>query len=149
MAAVAEPKDICQTREDSIELSTQDATKYRALAARLNYLAADRTDLQYAVRRCAKRMTQPTAEDQERMKRVARYLQGRRTLDQVMKFKKRSQAIRVQTDSDWAGVENNRKSVSGGTMLVSGRWVQSSCNMSQTKSQIDLRPICIFKFICC
>ena len=37
-------------------LSSADATKYRALAARANYLAQDRVDIQFAVKEIARRM---------------------------------------------------------------------------------------------
>ena len=38
------------TPEDEKELSPEDATAYRACVARGNYLAQDRTDIQYAVK---------------------------------------------------------------------------------------------------
>lgn len=33
--------------------------------------------------------------------------------------------IRVQTDSDWAGKDDKRKSVSGGSVRIGGQWVKS------------------------
>ena len=38
------------------ELPPQEATTYGALAARLNYLALDRTDIQFATKEVAKYM---------------------------------------------------------------------------------------------
>ena len=38
----------------------------------------------------------------------------------------------IRTDSDWAGREDQRKSISGGTMLLCGQWLQS-WSKDQTK----------------
>ena len=45
-----EPESRDEEEENSRAFSTEDASKFRALAARANYLAADRTDIMYAVR---------------------------------------------------------------------------------------------------
>ena len=41
------------------ELDKSLVTKFRARAARANYLAADRTDIQYAVKECCRGMASP------------------------------------------------------------------------------------------
>ena len=45
------------------ELGPEEATRYRALVARLNYLAMDRADIQFAVKESAKRMSTPREPD--------------------------------------------------------------------------------------
>ena len=52
-------------------------TKFRALAARANYLAADRLDIQYAVKECCRGMASPEHRHWDRLKRIGRYLAGR------------------------------------------------------------------------
>ena len=52
------------------------ASKYRALAARANYLAGDRTDLMYAVKEICRIMANPTAGAWNKLKRLGRYLKG-------------------------------------------------------------------------
>ena len=47
------------------------------MAARANYLAADRMDIQYAVKELCRAMAKPTVGDRRKMKRLARYLVGR------------------------------------------------------------------------
>ena len=42
------------------ELPPEDAARYRAIAARANYLAADRPDLMYAVKDLCRGMSKPT-----------------------------------------------------------------------------------------
>ena len=63
--------------EDEEGLSEQDATKYRALAARAMFLAQDRTDIGYAVKELSRRMSKPRIRDMKDMKRLGRYLIGR------------------------------------------------------------------------
>ena len=46
------------------------------MAARANYLAVDRADIQYAVKELARRMATPRSGDMDLMKRLGRYLVG-------------------------------------------------------------------------
>ena len=46
--------------EESPALSSEDATAYRALVARANYLAQDRVDLGYSVKELCRKMAKPT-----------------------------------------------------------------------------------------
>ena len=61
---------------DHIELSESEAREYRALAARANYLALDRVDIQYAVKEICRGMASPTNKHLRMIKRLARYLGG-------------------------------------------------------------------------
>ena len=58
-------------------LAPADATLYRALAARLNYLALDRHDIQYATKEIARHMANSTEGNWFLMKRLGRYTQIR------------------------------------------------------------------------
>ena len=60
--------------QENNKLVGKEITKYRSIVARLNYLAQDRPDIQFAVRECAKEMSSPTSEGLEKMKRIGRYL---------------------------------------------------------------------------
>ena len=113
------------TKEEHRECSLQESKMYRSIVMKLNYLAMDRPELQWSVRRCAKKMSSPNAEDLERLKRIGRYLKGKQRVRNVMLFKQSKEEITVRTDSDWAGKEDGRKSISGGTICVCGQWVQS------------------------
>ena len=63
--------------ENQTALTLAEASTYRALVARCNYLAMDRADLQYAVKELCKAMSNPTIGDKKALKRVGRYLIGR------------------------------------------------------------------------
>ena len=57
--------------------SGPDATRYPRAAARINYIAQDRPDLSFASKVAAIRMGSPDEEDEEIIKGIIRYLQGR------------------------------------------------------------------------
>ena len=61
--------------EDQL-LTAAQATTYRMVAARANYLATDRLDIQFAVKECCRGMANPTIGSWNMMKRLARYLNG-------------------------------------------------------------------------
>ena len=49
-------------------------TRFRAIAARANFLALDRVDVQYGVKEVCRDMSAPTASSWMKLKRLARYL---------------------------------------------------------------------------
>ena len=62
--------------EEEQELSAEQSAEYRSLAARTNYLAADRLDIQFAVKEICRAMSKPTLGDRRKLKRLARFLIG-------------------------------------------------------------------------
>ena len=52
------------------------ATEFRGIAARANYLAQDRPDLQFSVKEICRTMSNPSVYDRRKVKRLARYLKG-------------------------------------------------------------------------
>ena len=63
-------------RSDGLEVSAELATKHHAAVARIVCLAQDRLDLGVAAVELAQTMAIPREGDDERLKRVARYLHG-------------------------------------------------------------------------
>ena len=59
---------------DAAELQGADATKYRAITARGNFLSIDRPDIQYAVKEASRCMAKPTVNDWAKLDRLAKYL---------------------------------------------------------------------------
>ena len=53
------------------------ATKYRALVARGNYLSQDRSDIRFAVKELARRMSKPRKTDMKGLIHLGKYLLGR------------------------------------------------------------------------
>ena len=52
-----------EDEEEPKELDQKDASRYRCVAATLNYLAADRADIQFATKEAARAMAKPTEND--------------------------------------------------------------------------------------
>ena len=75
--------------DDDIELNPEYTTQYKSIVARANYLAADRVDIQYAVKTLATAMAKPTNADWQKLKRLGRYLKGKPRL--VIKYKWQTQ----------------------------------------------------------
>ena len=99
------------------ELEERDATKYRAVVARCNYLAPDRPDIAYAVKELAGRMPKPTRGDWTRLKRLGRYLVGRQRLQQHLQWQEHPKVLKAYGDSDWVGCRDIRKSTTGGCLM--------------------------------
>ena len=91
-------------------LNPTHSTQYRALAARLNYLALDRPDIQFATKEAAKYMSAPSEGNWLLMKRIGRYLKGNPRLVQMFRWQSATRALHTYTDSDWAGDKVSRKS---------------------------------------
>jgi hypothetical protein len=94
-------------------LAPDQHTPFRAVAARSNYLSADRPECQFAAKEVCRWMSAPTQQGTAALKRMGRFLEGKRRL--VLKYPwQRVEALDVYTDTDWAGCVKTRKSISGG-----------------------------------
>ena len=56
--------------KEEVALVGARATEYRGIAARMNYLAADRPDMQYAVKETCRDMASPTEGSWRRLMRI-------------------------------------------------------------------------------
>jgi hypothetical protein len=121
---------------DDEPLSREEQRQFRALAARANYLAQDRPDLQYAVKEVCRSMAKPTVKGVEALKRIGRYLVGVPTLTwHFVEGVETPEAIDVFADSDWAGCRVSRRSTSGGVASVGGCGFKS---WSSTQASVAL-----------
>ena len=134
-----EKEDIKQDfdeEHDDPEMDVQQAKKYRAVAARGNYLSLDRMDLQFAAKESCRQMARPRASGAARVKRVARYLSKYPKL--VWHFGRGhdlEDIIDVYSDSDWAGCRRTRRSTSGGVATIDGCTVK---HWSSTQGSVAL-----------
>ena len=107
------------------ELDSEGGSKYRSWTARLNYLGIDRSDIQFAVKECAKCMARPRKTDLVKLKRIARYLRSKPELVTVYERQRNENKIKAYTDSDWAGDRCTRKSTSGGALMVGAHSIKT------------------------
>ena len=113
---------------DEDELSQEEATKYRALTARANYLAQDRSDIGYATKELTRKMSKPRAGDMRKLKRLARYLIGKERMITRIKRQGHSDRIDAWVDTDYAGCKETRKSTSGGMISVGMHTIKAWSN---------------------
>ena len=99
-------------------LEDEEATRYRAIAARINYLSADRPDLQYAAKEVCRDMSTPTDGSWRRLVRIARYLIGHPCLIWKHELQDEVETAEAFSDANWAGCRQSRKSTSGAVMKI-------------------------------
>ena len=121
--------------EEEKPLEGEAASEYRALAARGNYLALDRPDIQYPVKELCRAMSRPTVGDRRKLKRLGRYLVGRPRVVAKYAYQHRPGQVDGFTDSDWAGCRRTAKSTSGGVIRVGRHFIKS---WSSTQKSITL-----------
>ena len=102
---------------DGHRLEGEEATTYRAVAARLNYFSLDRADIRYATTRACASMSRPTAGGWTSLKRIGRFFEGKPRAGVLYKWQRQPTTLRVYTDSDWAGDKGTRRSMSGGCIF--------------------------------
>ena len=77
---------VAEVDKDTEELAGEEATSFRALAARANFLSLDRGDIQYATKEICRKMSSPRRCDWARMKKLARYLLGKPRMVQLFRW---------------------------------------------------------------
>ena len=112
-------------------LEHPQATKFRQLIARCNFLCQDRPDIIYAVKEAARGMATPRHADWEKLVRIAKYLKGRPRYVTMFRPQRDVFAINAFGDSDFAGEVDTRKSTSGGLVCL-GDHVVKAWSSTQT-----------------
>ena len=110
-------KPIVENLKDDKPLSAEAHTAFRALAARANYLAQDRIDLQFSAKEVCRFMSAPTDTADAALKRLGRFLLGHRRVIYKYPFQ-RADGIDVYSDTDWSGCPRTRRSTSGGCIMI-------------------------------
>ena len=128
--------------ENEEELNPEETTRYRAITARANYLAADRPDIMYSVKELCRGMAKPTKAHWHKLKRLGRYMvENRRT---VMKYdwQGHEQEVTGYSDSDWAGCRVTGRSTSGGALMIGGHflkgWSRTQNNVTCSSAEAEL-----------
>jgi hypothetical protein len=136
-SVVRETIEDIENGEDNEELDAAGTRKYRGVAARANYLAQDRVDVQFATKEVCRSMSKPTKGSWKKLKRLARYVLEYPRLEWRCGLTDDDEmdVIRVYSDSDWAGCLRTRKSTSGGIITLGGMAIK---HWSTTQSTIAL-----------
>ena len=85
---------------DDYDLGDAEATDFRACVARLNFLGQDSPDLQFPAKELSKEMSKPRYSSWARLKKVVRFLVGRRKVSWLFEWQEEAGGVRVFADSD-------------------------------------------------
>ena len=83
-------------------LTASQTSSCCSLVMGINYLAQDRSDLQFSGEELAMSMSSPTTHDWQKLKRVGRYLVGVPRLELFYRFQKFVDVLNCYVDSDCA-----------------------------------------------
>ena len=108
---------------------------FRALAARGNYLAQDRSDIGFAVKELSRRMSEPTEADWEALKKLGRYLVDKSRCIIRFPYQDEVKVLTTWSDTDFAGCKRTRRSTSGGVAQIGEHCVKT---WSQTQAVVAM-----------
>ena len=106
-----------EIRESQEAIVGKELTRFRSVAARINYVAQDRVDLKIAAMKVCKCMSSPMTSDWKLVERIARYLKYRPIVRCVYRWQDECLKINAFSDSDWAGDRVSRRSTTGGCLM--------------------------------
>ena len=110
-------KQLPEQIADDKPLTPEKFQVFRGLAARANYLSADRPDCQYAAKEICRWMSAPTELAMTALRRLGRYLIGKPRL--VFRYPYQdANTVDCYSDTDWAGCPKTRKYTSGGCLML-------------------------------
>ena len=128
-AATPGLKPLLEQLEKDVAIPASGQTGFRGLAARGNYLAADRVDLQFSAKEICRFMSAPMETSMMALKRLGRYLKDHKRLVYTYPWQEAS-GIDVYSDTDWSGCPRTRRSTSGGCVMF-GRHVIRTWSSTQ------------------
>ena len=124
-----------EEESNSRELTGSEATRFRAVAARANYLSADRPDIPYSVKEVCRRMAKPVEGDWQKLSRLGRCLRGAPRCVMEYRWQQEGENPVGCSGSDWAGDRRTGKSTSGGIIMLGSHLIKS---WSRTQDSVTL-----------
>ena len=121
--------------EDEAEMDRMEAKEFRGLVARMNYLSQDSPDLQYPSKESSREMTRPTRGAWRRLKKTVRYMLGVKAVVWQYGWQDEAEYMLTKSDSDWGGGREDRRSTSGGVIMLGGHCIKT---WSKTQGAVAL-----------
>ena len=94
--------------EDDVELDAVKGKWYRGIAARCNYLAVERPELQFAVRESCSEMSRPTIGSWSKLVRAGHYPKGQPRLVWMFDLQILPTVMEVYSEANWAACHRTR-----------------------------------------
>ena len=111
--------------EGDTELDSEEAYRYRSVAARLNFLAADRVDIQFASKEICRSMSAPRASDWGKVRKLGRYLNKFPRQVLWFRWQEPQTTLNAFVDTDYAACPRTRRSTNGGLVMHGEHLVKS------------------------
>nr|GEW04875.1 hypothetical protein [Tanacetum cinerariifolium] len=99
---------------------------YRSMIGSLMYLTASRPDIMFAVSACSRHQVTPTTSNLEAVKKIFKYLKGQPKLG-LWYPKELPLVLKAYSDSNYVGVNKDRKSTTGGCQFLGRRLISWQC----------------------
>ena len=121
-----------------VNIEGADATRFRGVAARCNYLSFDRPDLQYATKEVCREMAKPTTGSLRRLKRICQYFCGKQRLVWNYEMHDCCDVLDIYTDSNWAGCHRTRKRRGAHCIRT---WSKAQAVIAESSAEAELYAI--------
>nr|GEY62760.1 putative ribonuclease H-like domain-containing protein [Tanacetum cinerariifolium] len=99
---------------------------YRSMIGSLMYLTTSRPDIMFAVSACSKNQVTLTTSNLEAVKKIFKYLKGRPKLG-LWYPRESPLVLEAYSDSDYAGANKDRKSITSGCQFLGRRLISWQC----------------------
>ena len=110
---------------------------YRTTVGKLMFIAAERPDIQFWVKECARAVQSSSARDMQRAKRVCRHLMGTRDWTLELEPWKDVDTLQMMVHSDWATDTVDRRSAQlGGCTIITYSRTQGSPAVSSAEAEV-------------
>lgn len=126
------------------ELAPEEATMFRTLAARANFLAQDRPDVAFATKELCREFSVPNRNSFATLKRLVRYLVGTQRLVYEFKAQPLPGHVDVFTDTGFAGCKKTSRSTSGGVIMgghTARHWSRTQPTIALSSGEAELGGI--------
>ena len=133
-SAAVKPEEIGQ-EEDTEMFDASETKRFRCLAATLNHMSSDRSNVQYAAKEVCTRMANSTRGSWKRFEKSRQILERSRESDMEDGAWRHIEEVNVDVhvDSNWASGPK-RKSTSGGMMMINGTVVKHWSRTQATRA---------------
>ena len=126
-------------------LEKEEATLYRGIAARCNYLSSDRPDIQFSVKEACREMSAPTKGSWAKFVRIAKYLRGHPRLVWEFELQLMPSTLDNYSDANWGLCRRTRKSTSGGAIKLGKHtlktWSKTQAIIAKSSGESELFAI--------
>ena len=137
-------------------LGPSEHSLHRTIVGKLMFIAAERPDIQFCVKECARGVQSPSARDMQRAKRICSYLMGTRDWTLKLEAWKDVDTLQMMVDTDWATGKVGGRSTSavvaqlGGCTIITYSRTHGSPAMSSAEAEGYAlgSPACEGLFIC-